>query len=184
MDQFLNIFGRVTVSQLVGVGVAIVFLLQIWKKFRDYLTTKYESEKAQQQRIQEVINQVKEYPKWRQQSIDAQQKFTDAISKLEKSQREQAEQLKRIDESNRKRELNKIFNQLLSCFQYYTNKEKNPMQAWTEMEASSFWNMFSDYEELGGNGYMHTEIRPQMDMLITIPMHETEKVAELMQSRR
>ena len=77
-----------------------------------------------------------------------------------------------------------MFNRLLTCFQYYTSKEKNPKQEWTEMEASSFWSMFEDYEELGGNGYMHTEVKPKMDMLITIPMHETEKVAELMQSRK
>lgn len=184
MNEFLNIFGDITISQVVAFTIAIVFLFQIWRKFKDYLTNKYEAEKQQQKQIQEVINQVKEYPKWRQQSLDVQKNFTDAITELERGQKEQAEQLKQIEESNRKRELNKMFNRLLTCFQYYTNNEKNPMKAWTEMESSSFWNMFHDYEELGGDGYMHTEIKPQMEMLVKIPMHETERVTELMQSRK
>ncbi len=184
MEQFVSLFGKITVGQLVSFGIAAIFMYRIWKKFRDYLTQKYEEDKEQQNRIQEVIDQAKEYPKWRQQSLDMQKQFTDSIAELEKGQKEQAEQLKRMVESNHKREMNKMFNRLLTCFQYYTNEEKNPMQEWTEMEASSFWNMFEDYEELGGNGYMHTEVKPKMDMLTTIPMHETEKVAQLMQSRK
>ena len=89
-----------------------------------------------------------------------------------------------MTEENQKRELSKMFDRLLHYFQYYTSPEKNPMQAWTEMEESSFRNMLKDYEELGGNGYAHTEIEPKMKLLTKIPMHETEKVAELMHSRK
>lgn len=184
MEQFIILFGDITLSQVIAFGIAVVFLFKFWKKFKEYTTKKYEEERQQREQMQEVIDQAKNYPVWRQQSLDMQKQFTDSISELEKGQRKQAEQLNRMEESNRKRELSKMFNRLLTCFQYYTSKEKNPKQEWTEMEASSFWSMFEDYEELGGNGYMHTEVKPKMDMLITIPMHETEKVAELMQSRK
>lgn len=184
MEQFLNLFGEITLSQVIALGIAVIFLYQIWKRFRDYIAKRYEDERKQQLQIQEVIVQVKQYPKWRQQSLDVQRQFTESITELEKGQKQHAEQLNRMEESNRKRELSKMFNRLLTCFQYYTSKEKNPRQEWTEMEASSFWSMFEDYEELGGNGYMHTEVKPKMDMLIKIPMHETEKIADLMQSRK
>jgi hypothetical protein len=184
MDQFLSLFGKVTISQVVTLLVAIIFLYQVWKKFKEYLTEKYEAEKEQHQNIQKVIEQAKSYPGWRQQSLDIQKQFVDAISELKEEQKQQAARLEKIENSNRKRELNKMFDRLLNGFQYYTSTEKNPMQAWTEMEASSFWNMFENYEELGGDGYAHTEIKPKMDMLTKIPMHETEKIAELMQSRK
>lgn len=184
MDQFLSLFGEITISHVVTLLVAIIFLYQVWRKFKEYLTEKYETDKEQQRNIQEVIEQAKAYPGWRQQSLDIQKQFTDSISELGKEQKKQALRLEKIEGANRKRELNKIFNQLLNGFQYYTSTEKNPMQAWTEMEASSFWNMFEDYEELGGDGYVHTEIKPKMDMLTKIPMHETEKIAQLMQSRK
>lgn len=184
MEQFINLFGDITLSQVIAWGIAVIFLYQIWKRFKEYITKRCEEDQKQQKQFQEVIDQVKKYPTWRQQSLDVQRKFTESITELEKGQREQAEQLRRMEESNRKRELNKMFNRLLTCFQYYTSNEKNPRQEWTEMEASSFWSMFEDYEELGGDGYMHTEVKPKMDMLIKIPMHETEKIAVLMQSRK
>ncbi len=184
MEQFINLFGNVTLSQVIAWGIAVTFLYQVWKRFKDYMTKRYEDEQKQQRQIQEVINQVKKYPTWREQSLDMQRQFTESIVELEKGQKEQAEQLNRMEESNRKRELSKMFNRLLTCFQYYTSNEKNPRQEWTDMEASSFWSMFEEYEELGGNGYMHTEVKPKMDMLTKIPMHETEKIARLMQSRK
>ncbi len=31
------------------------------------------------------------------------------------------------------------------------------------MEAEAFWELFRDYEEAGGNGYMHTVVQPEME---------------------
>jgi chloramphenicol 3-O-phosphotransferase len=57
---------------------------------------------------------------------------------------------------------------LLQNFRYYTNIETNPSQTWTRMEAEAFWEMFKDYEEAGGNGYMHSNVRPEMERLIVV----------------
>ena len=56
--------------------------------------------------------------------------------------------------------------------------------AWSEMESDAFWKMFGDYEEAGGDGDMHTTVQPAMRLLNVIPMHEQDRIAELMQSRK
>ena len=48
---------------------------------------------------------------------------------------------------------------------YYTTEETNPSKSWTQMEAEAFWGLFSDYEEAGGNGYMHSVVQPAMTEL-------------------
>ena len=58
------------------------------------------------------------------------------------------------------------------------------MKAWSEMEADAFWKIFKDYEDLEGDGYVHSEVQPAMNGLEKIPMHETEKITELMKSHR
>ena len=36
------------------------------------------------------------------------------------------------------------------------------------MEAEAFWEMFKDYEEAGGNGYMRSTVMPEMERLIVV----------------
>ena len=52
------------------------------------------------------------------------------------------------------------------------------------MEAEAFWKIFKDYEELDGDGYVHSDVQPTMNSLEVIPMHEAEKISELMHSRK
>ena len=52
------------------------------------------------------------------------------------------------------------------------------------MEYDAFWEMFKDYERVDGDGHMHTVVQPAMRMLDVIRMEDTEKIAELMKSRR
>lgn len=42
------------------------------------------------------------------------------------------------------------------------------------MEAEAFWELFSDYEEAGGNGYMHTVVQPAMNRLTVIDLPRRE----------
>ena len=66
----------------------------------------------------------------------------------------------------------------------HLSPEKNPLHAWSEMEADAFWSMFKEYENAKGNGHMHTVVQPEMRALEVIPMHEDAKIAELMGSRK
>ena len=58
------------------------------------------------------------------------------------------------------------------------------MQAWSQMEANAFWELFEEYEAVGGNGFMHSEVQPAMVKLLVIPMSDLKKLEELMHSRK
>lgn len=113
-----------------------------------------------------------------------QEKFTHAIEDLRERQIENSKKLEEMEKSSKAREKNKLRDRLLQSYRYYTSIDKNPLQAWSEMESDAFWKMFGDYESLNGDGHMHTEVQPAMRSLEVIPMHETDKITELMQSRR
>ena len=59
---------------------------------------------------------------------------------------------------------------LLQNYRYYTNECQNPSKSWTKMEAEAFWELFREYEEAGGNGYMHTVVQPEMERLLVIEL--------------
>ena len=89
-----------------------------------------------------------------------------------------------MEEDRKAGELNKLQAQLLNSYHYYTNEYKNPQLAWSKMESKSFWDSFGDYEKLGGNGFMHSEVQPAMNRLEEIEMDDTERLAELYASRK
>lgn len=93
-------------------------------------------------------------------------------------------QLEKIEEDIISRERSKLRDRLLQSHRYFTSPEKNPLHAWSEMEADAFWSMFKEYENAKGNGHMHTVVQPEMRALEVIPMHEDAKIAELMGSRK
>lgn len=184
MESFLRLFGNLTVEWVAVIIVAIVFLVKIYKIVKNYFSEKALAEKEKADKMQGVIDQVNQYPKWHQQSIDIQKKFTEAIEGLQEGQKENNKRLEKMEQENQRRERNKLRDRILQSYRYYTSKEKNPMLAWSEMEADAFWNIFKDYEDQHGNGHVHTEVQPAMRNLEVIPMHEADRVAELMQNRR
>lgn len=195
LDEFLILFGDITVSQLVVFILAGVFMYFIYKQVKKYFDAKI---KAQNERIQvekkrdadikEALDAVRKYPEYRKQSIQIQQLLENEIQetrqqsiKIQALLEEEIQELRTmiqddksrlvcIEEQERRRERNKLRDMLLQHYRYYTNKERNPSQSWTQMEAEAFWELFRDYEELGGNGYMHTEVQPAMERLIVIDL--------------
>ncbi len=184
MEYFLQLFGDHSISWAVAVIGALIFLYLCYKKVESYFSDKAIREKNKDERIQDVIDQAKKYPAWHQQSVEIQQKFTDAIDGLRDSQKETIERIRSLEEEMQRRERNKLRDRILRSYRYYTSIEKNPSKAWSEMEAEAFWKIFKDYEELKGNGYVHTEVQPAMNELEVIPMHETARITELMQGRK
>jgi hypothetical protein len=81
------------------------------------------------------------------------------------------------------REKNAIRQKLLDEHRLFTNKERNPMKAWTEMEQHAFFKLVKDYEDLGGNDYVHSQVLPDMNRLEVVRMDNLERLAELMASR-
>lgn len=182
-DAFLEIFGNVTLADFVQVCLAISFLIFVGKKITNYLLERHEAEKAKDEQLKKALEAVEKYPEWRQQSIDIQKELNDEIREIRKLQEKQTERLDIIEQDTKRRERNRIRENLLRNYRYFTSKTKNPMQAWTKMEADAFWEEYRDYIDAGGNGHVRDEVQPKMRELEVIEMIEAEKVTELMHSR-
>lgn len=177
MEPFLEIFGDLTISFVVKIFCAVAFAGGAIAVGAKQVRAWYDRRRESDRKYHEVMDQVAKYPEWRQQSINIQKEFTDAIKNLQNRMEE-------IEATTQKRERNKLRDRLLQSYRYFTSEEKNPLQAWSEMEADAFWEIFGDYEKMGGNGHVHTEVQPAMRRLEVIPMTEPERITELMQSRR
>ncbi|MFQ7264242.1 MAG: hypothetical protein ACLRO4_07470 [Lachnospiraceae bacterium] len=184
MDAVIEAFGELTVASVIVCAAAIIYMRKLYNKWKKEVIEQHDTEKERDEKIQTCLDQISLYPEWRKQSIDIQQKFTEAINDLKEVQKKNIDRLEEIEAANQKRERNKIRDRLLQSYRYFTSKEKNPMLAWSEMEAEAFWKIFKDYEDLDGNGHVHSEVQPAMRNLEVIPMHEVEKISELMHSRR
>ncbi len=183
VEEFLAVFGGFTVADVVKFVLALGFLIYTGKKIRDYLVKRYEAEKEKDKQLHEALDAVKKYPEYRQQSLNIQKKLESEIQSIRDSQKESIQRLDKMEEDTKRRERNKCRDRLLQSFRYYTNKDKNPLQAWTKMESEAFWEQFKDYEDMDGNGYMHTAVQPAMNLLEVIKMDDVERVTELMKSR-
>lgn len=184
MNEFIGLFGDITIAELVAWLVAVLFLWRIYKKVKDYFISRYEIERKRDEDIAKVIAETAKYPLYRKQSIAIQKQLTDQINAIRKAQETEEKRLRRLEESTEKRERNKLRDRLLQSYRYFTSAEKNPRQAWSRMESEAFWEMFKDYEDMNGDGYVHTEVQPAMNRLSVVEMTDTEKLTELMNSRR
>lgn len=91
--------------------------------------------------------------------------ITKIVKKLQLRQEE-------INVERKAQKLNELRTNLLNSYRYYIS---NPEQTWNEMEAHAFWLMFKDYENLGGDDYMHEIVQPAMNKLTVTPLlHEEE----------
>lgn len=166
-------FGGITVLQVAELILACVFVVFVYKKIREYLIKKHEAEKLKDEQLKEALESVRKYPEYRQQSIQIQELLQGQIQELREMQQKTTARLIQIEEKNQRRERNKLRDKLLQNYRYYTNKELNPSQSWTEMEAEAFWELFKDYEDAGGDGYMHTEVQPAMQRLLVVDTNKS-----------
>ena len=89
-----------------------------------------------------------------------------------------------MEEDAKRRERSKLRDLLLQSYRYYTDKERNPLGTWTSMEAEAFWELFKEYEDAGGNGYIHTVVQPAMNLLKVIDIEDAASVLRLTNSRK
>ena len=168
LTEFKDLFGDITVLSVIETLLAVVFLVFIGKKVRDYLIKKHEMDRLRDEQIKEALEAVRKYPEYRQQSIRIQELLEGEIQELRQMQEDQSQRLLDMEETTKRRERNKLRDRLLQNYRYYTNKEENPSQSWTRMESEAFWELFRDYEDAGGDGFMHTEVQPAMEHLTII----------------
>lgn len=184
LEEFLKMFGNLTVANVIYIVMAIIFLILVYRKFSDYLIKRHDAEEEKDKQVKEALEAVSKYPEYRRQSVEIQQKLESEMQEIRNAIEEHTKRLEKMENDSKKREINKLRNTLLQNYKYYTDKTKNPLQAWTKMESEAFWDLFSDYEDMGGDGYMHTEIQPKMQLLTIVEMNDTDGISELMQTRK
>lgn len=142
------------------------------------------------ERLEKVEEAVGQYPKYRNQSLEIQAQLKQAdntiLTVCNAIKDDVIANRQMLDErlkSLESREKNALRAKILEEYRLYTDSYKNPMQAWTEMEHHSFFELIKDYESLGGNDYVHNTILPAMNELDVIPMTDLESIKELFGSR-
>ena len=190
LEQINNVFGTLTIAFVIEIIVAVVGIIIAYKKLKDKIIGSYEERKQQKDDIQEALTGVRAMPTYRQQSLQIQKALKDADDKIletcqkiqdgvNENQRILNERLDKLED----RERNDLREKILNMHRLFTNKKRNPMQAWSEMERDSFNELIKDYESLNGNGHIHTVVIPEMNALRVILMTDMEALTELFHSR-
>lgn len=190
MEQFLKVFGSFTVRNLVELGLAIGFFIVIYKKFKGFLDAQYEhtnkekeKEALRVKKLENITDRIDKFTKKQDDILTQQEVIKDKIENIVMIQNSQQQQLDKIQNSIEERERNKLNDRLVQSYNYYNNIEKNPMKAWTTIESSSFWGLFSEYEKAGGDGFMHDTVQPAMKLLRVVDINDSEGIENLMKNR-
>ncbi len=132
------------------------------------------------QKIATLEAAVASLPGYREQSLQIQQQLqtadTTILATCQQIQAVVAENQRilnaRLDKLE-KREKNAIREKLLNEYRLMTSDKLNPSKCWSEMEHHAFFELVSDYEDLGGNDYVHSIVIPEVNELMVIPMTDT-----------
>jgi hypothetical protein len=175
LDEFLMVFGDITIGKLVIYVLAGYFLYLIYKELKKMNNAKLKeqqeklaAEKEKDKKINEAWQITQKYPEYHKESIDIRNGIEKEIQELRYDFGIIIKRLDDMDAQNKKRECSKLRDMLLQNYRYYTSEIQNPSKSWTRMEAEAFWELFREYEEAGGNGYMHSEVQPAMERLLVI----------------
>ena len=119
-------------------------------------------------------------PGYREQSIQIQQQLQSAdttiLATCQQIQAGVAENQRilnaRLDRLER-RERNALREKILNEYRLMTSDQLNPSKCWSEMEHHAFFELVRDYEDLGGNDYVHSIVIPEVNELMVIQMTDT-----------
>jgi hypothetical protein len=175
LEQFLLIFGDITVSQIVIWVMAFVFVYLIYKEIKKYIDAAVKAKHAEieekqnyKKKIDDAYIVTQKYPAYHQESIQIRDSLKSEINEIRDRFGAIMDRLDDIEEQNMKRECSRLRDVLLQNYRYYANESKNPSKSWTIMESEAFWELFREYEAAGGNGYMHTVVQPEMERLTVV----------------
>lgn len=172
MNEFIKLFGDITLLNVIEIALSFSFAYFVYKKVQKHFVTIHDAERERDEKLNEALEAVRKYPEYRQQSLEIQKAFDTEIQLLKAMHEDTSARLIKMEEDTKRRERNKLRDRLLQSYRYYTNKDTNPSQSWNKLEEETFWDMFKDYEEAGGDGYMHTEVQPAMVKLKVVELGE------------
>ena len=194
-EAFLSMFGNLTILHVVEFFFAMYFIIRVSMDAIKFINKKHDEEQQKSADLTEALAGVRAMPAYRQQSVEIQgqlnQKITDVhdemnnkFDELTKKFDAVMDRLNAMDAESKKRARNRIREELMRGHRMFTDPIKNPMKAWTSLERDSWFAQYEDYLDCNGNGDMQYRICPEMNNLDVIHMDDTEKLYELMHSRK
>ena len=177
---FLSLMEKLTITDVFVWVVAIGYMASQGKKIYEWIRSFIH----RNDETGEAIENAKNLSRYHEQSIEIRSGLKKDIDEIKEAVGNITHRLDVMEEKSRQNEANKLQNTLIQSYQYYTSAEKNPLQAWTQMESKAFWALFRDYEDKGGDGYIHSEVEPAMAALRVVAMSDAAGIKELMESRK
>ena len=146
--------------------------------------------RARDIKIAALENAVNALPGYRAQSLNIQtqlqntdKEIVNLCNTIKDSVKENQDILNTRLDRLEKREKNALRAKILDEYRLFTDASKNPMRAWSEMEHHAFFELVKDYEDLGGNDFVHSVVLPAMNTLEVVMMSNKLRLVELMSSR-
>ena len=131
---------------------------------------KDEREKERSEQLREALNAINEYPKYREQSREIQERLNNQIESINNRLDKLDARMEATEGIQKKEKLSELKNEIVNAYRYYTDSVKNPSKSLTRIEYDAFFGLVESYEARGGDGYVHTEIIPAMERLTVIEM--------------
>lgn len=96
MDEFLQVFGDLTVGTVVIIIVALGFLYKLYTVSKNHMIERYKKEEEREHKLRQVIEQAEKYPEWHKQSLEIQKQFSEAITAIKEEQLKSSKSLERL----------------------------------------------------------------------------------------
>ena len=184
MDYFLQSFGEMKLGTVI-IFIAALFVSAIFI-FKGYkaLVSFHDKIQEKDNTLTEVVEKTNALDIELKNIVKTQDSIISSIDSFSKAQNELINQVTSFEKVMKTQSCNKLRDRIVQIYRYYTSVDKNPMQEWTEMEKDAFDRLFKDYEDLGGDGYVHSTIEPAMNSLGVVDMTDYEGISTLMKSRK
>ena len=183
INEAKDLFGALTVGFIIELALAGFFIWVVYTKLKNKIIGSYKEREQQKSDIKKALDAAEDVPTLKEELKSSEDRIIDLCNAIQdgvnENQRILNDRLDRLEN----RERNDLRAKILDMHRLFTSKKKNPLQAWSEMERDAFNDLISDYEELNGNGHIHTVVIPDMHLLRVIPMTDLESLAELFHSR-
>ena len=194
-EAFINLFGDLTILHVVEFFFAMYFIIRISINVIKFINKKHDEEQQKTADLAEALAGVRQMPQYRADSVairgQLEQKITDVHDEMNNKFDDVAkkfdalmDRLNAMDTESKKRARNRIREELMQGHRMFTDTAKNPMKAWSSLEHDSWFALYDDYLDCNGNGDMQYRICPEMNSLEVIHMDDTERLYELMHSRK
>ncbi len=161
-------FGDMTFLQIAELIIGAVFIISLYKKYKAVIISTHDESQKRERQFEEILEEVRKCSEHREKSDEIHELLGREVQGLRAMQESSTTRLDEIEGWIKSKDKNMLRDILIKHYRYFTNQHRNPEQSWTEMEAEAFWALFRDYEEAGGNGYMHTIVRPAMEKLTVV----------------